>query len=98
MRQASLLPALQQLDCLDEGVSSWVSAARGATSKEVAATSKKKKGSGGKKAKPAASTPLRAPLGATNPFRGSERERWQRRVGAADSAASLAPHVLRLES
>jgi hypothetical protein len=34
----------------------------------------------------------------TNPFRGSERERWQRRVGAADGAAALAPHLLRLES
>ena len=77
LRQASLLPALQQLEGqgLDEGgVSSWVSAARGATNKEVAATAAKK--GGGKKAKAATSTSL----GATNPFRGSERERWQRCV------------------
>ena len=69
--EASLLPALSQLEGAEEGgVSSWVSAARGATNKEVAGSKKgaAKKGKGA------------APTGATNPFRGSERERWQRRV------------------
>ena len=69
--EASLLPALSQLEGAEEGgVSSWVSAARGATNKEVAGSKKgaAKKGKGA------------APTGATNPFRGSERERWQRHV------------------
>ncbi len=41
--------------------------------------------------------PARAGGGA-NPFRGSEREKWLRKVNAADSAAALAPHLLRLEA
>jgi len=115
--EASLLPALSQLEGAEEGgVSSWVSAARGATNKEVAG-SKKGAAKKGKAAAPTGATnpnphmlPTRslavaftlaltlplartlalararalaltsAPTGATNPFRGSERERWQRRV------------------
>ena len=73
--EATLLPALRQMEGLDEGgviVASWVSAARGATThKEVGGAAASKKA--GKKGKPAAATS--AAQGMTNHFRGSERER-----------------------
>ena len=73
--EATLLPALRQMEGLDEGgviVASWVSGARGGTQKEVGGAAASKKGLG-KKGKAAAATS--AAQGMTNHFRGSERER-----------------------
>ena len=106
--EANLLPALQTLQSLQRlqtlpqslatsfssTIEPWTVAARGGGGGGGGGNPGGKPG--GKKGKSGAGV-VPAVSASANPFRGTERERWQRRVGAAETVVALAPHVLRLE-